>query len=140
MTSHRQTLVAILAFATLLASPIAGGCEAAQVWMCGTSGCPMEAPSVAMACHGGSDIIESTLSGCESERAMSIDCCGSPVDADPATIDLSSSAGQEFMPLALSREALSAADSGRPPDDGLLVVATRLHQVGRFTLLSSFLL
>lgn len=139
MARQRKNLLMLLAFVSLLVSPVFGGCEASGAQECGMSACPMEAPSTSSACHDGASIVDSAFESCD-DKPMSIACGAGPADLAPARIDAPSTAAPASVTLLLLTEIPSGAEPGQPPDESFFAVNSRLHQVGRFTLLSSFLL
>lgn len=137
---RQRTLVAILALGILFVSPLAWGCEGTGMQNCSMSSCPMTAEPEPDDCHESAAPAEHDSTGCDAESESWIAYCDAPVDQEPAKIDSASCWDHRTTPLVLSAEHLEIQPPSRPPDLISEVITSQQHELGRFTLLSSFLL
>lgn len=138
---HQQrTAVAIIALGVLFVSPFAWGCEGTGMKNCSMSDCPMTEAPMADDCHDSSAPVEHDSSGCDAEPEVWIACCDAPVDQEPAKVDSASNWDHSTTPLIVLAERIEVQLPARPPDLISEAISSQQHELGRFTLLSSFLL
>jgi hypothetical protein len=135
-----RTIATIFALGLLLVSPVAWGCEATGMESCAMSDCPMTDQLEADACHESEALSDQALSGCDAMPEAWIACCDAPVDQDPARVDAAMSWYQTTTPLIILAERVEPRPPSGPPDFISETISSRQHELGRFTLLSSFLL
>lgn len=138
--NQRQTLTAILAVGIFLTGPMAWGCEGTGMQNCSMSDCSTTTQREVDACHDSDGSSETGSSGCEAAPESWIACCDGPVDPEPAEANSWSSWDDSTSPLVHQDEKTSVQPPSRPPDFISVAVSTRLHSLGRFALLSSYLL
>jgi hypothetical protein len=138
---RRQRIpLTILALGFLFVTPLVWGCEETGMQNCSMSACPMTDEPVADDCHDSAAPVERNPSDCDAEPDIWISCCDAPADQNPARVDAASIWDLSTTPLALSAEILEIQPPPRPPDWISVAISTQRHELGRFTLLSSFLL
>jgi hypothetical protein len=79
-------------------------------------------------------------SSCDAGPEVWIACCDAPVDPEPAKVDSASSSDHGTSPLIILAERVEIEPPSRPPDLISEAISSQQHALGRFTLLSSFLL
>ena len=139
MRNH-QKLTAIVVACSFLFTPLAWGCEASGMEDCALSDCAMTVETVTGDCH---EMTGSTSAGskvCDVEPAASIACCDSPADPEPAKFETFSLGNASDSPLAVLDEPLLDRLAAAPPDGIADRIGSRQHALGRFTLLSAYLL
>lgn len=136
----RQTLSAILALGLLFVSPIAWGCEGTGMQDCSMSNCPMPDQQESAGCHEPDSSSDHGSSGCEPGPEVWIGCCQAPVEPEPAKLDSVSFGDHGTTPLVVLAERVEVEPPLRPPDLISEAISSQQHELGRFTLLSSFLL
>lgn len=137
---QQRTLVAILALGALFVSPFAWGCEGTSMKNCRMSDCPMTHESEADDCHDLAAPPEHDTSGCDAEPEVWIACCDAPIDQEPARVESAASLDRGATPLTVLAERVEIQPPWKPPDLISEAVCARQHELGTFTLLSSFLL
>lgn len=137
---QRRAIALTLALGVLLVSPIAWGCEGTGVQDCSMSDCPMTQQQEAEDCHQSAAPIEPDSFACDADPEIWIACCDAPIDQEPAKIDATSSSDHGATPLVILAERLEVQPPTRPPDLASEAISAQQHELGRFTLLSSFLL
>jgi len=136
---RQRTLAAIVALGILIVSPIAWGCEGADMKSCSMSDCPMSDMQEVDGCH--EPTASSTQSfNCESGHQVLIACCDAPVDQEQAQVAAATFLKHGSTPLLLLPENVELHPPSRPPDSISQAISSQQHELGRFTLLSSFLL
>jgi len=137
---RQRTLATILAFGVLLVSPMAWGCEGTGMQNCSMSDCPMPDPQESDGCHEADASSDLASSGCDASHEIWIACCDAPVDPEPAKVDTASTWVHSTVPLMVLAERVEPQAPSRPPDLIFQAVSSQQHELGRFILLSSFLL
>ena len=142
---RQRTLVTILALGILLVSPMAWGCEGTGMQNCSMSDCPMPDQPAAGGCHepdgvSGDGPAHDGAPGCDPGPEVWIACCDAPVDQEPAKVDSASAWVHSTVPLIVLAERVEPQARSRPPDLISEAISSQQHELGRFTLLSSFLL
>lgn len=137
---QQRTLVAIFAFGVLFVSPFAWGCEGTGVQNCSMSDCPMTHESEVDDCHDSAAPPQHETSGCDAEPEVWIACCDAPVDQKPAKVESAAFLDHGATPLIVLAERVEIQPPSRPPDFVSEAISAQQHELGRFTLLSSFLL
>lgn len=127
----RQRLVAIFALGILIAAPTVWGCEQGDTQSCSMSACPM------MDAKDSSDCQEPRE---PAEHNASVACCDTPRDQEPATIETLSGLDSRTTPIPHLAGHIETRPPARPPDTLFEVISSRQHELGRFTLFSSYLL
>ena len=133
----RRTLAALIGVLLLLASPMAWGCDSVDTGVCQMSACPMSgAGSSTPGCHEGAGTSKDRGSLTPAAGA----CCQAPIDREPidsapvGQLDLSSS-------LLLAEAVQSTVEEPLEPlVSSDATIASQGHELGRYTLLSSFLI
>lgn len=136
----QRTIVAILAWGILFVSPFAWGCEGTGMQNCSMTDCPMTKAPEVDDCHPSADMAEHDYSGCNAEPGAWIACCDAPVDLEPAKVDSASNWDDSPTPLIVLAESVEIRPPLRPPPLISETISSQQHELGRFTLLSSFLL
>ncbi len=136
----RLTLSAILALGLLLVSPMTWGCEGTGMQDCSMSNCPMPDQQKSDSCHRADSSSDHDSSGCDASPVIWIACCGAPGDPEPAKLDSASFCDHDTTPLVVLAERVEFEPPLRPPDLISETISSQQHELGRFTLLSSFLL
>lgn len=126
---QRRTIVAILALGFLFVSPFAWGCEGTGMQNCSMSDCPMTDEQPVDDCHEPAPMTEHDPSSCDA-----------PIDQEPAKVDSAYNRDHSTIPLIVLTETVEIRPPSRPPDLISETISTQQHELGRFTLLSSFLL
>lgn len=137
---QRRTLVAIIALGGLLISPLAWGCEGTGGQNCRMSNCPMNEQQKAHGCPQSKTSPEHGSLGCAAGQEVGIACCDAPGDLEPATVDSESSRDRGTIPMVVLAEEVELQPPSRPPDLVSEAISSQQHGLGRFTLLSTFLL
>jgi len=137
---QRRIIVAILALGILFVSPFAWGCEGTGMQNCSMSDCPMTDEQPADDCHESAAMAEHDSSSCDAEPEMWIACCDAPIDQEPAKVDSASNWDHSTIPLIVLAETVEIQPPSRPPDLISEAISSQQHELGRFILLSSFLL
>jgi len=137
---RQRILAAIIALGTLLVTPIAWGCEGTDMKSCSMSDCPMMEEQPAEDCHESPASSEHDSSGCEAATEVWIACCDAPIDQEPVKVDSASNWDHSTTPLIVLAERIEVQLPSRPPDLISEAISAQQHELGRFTLLSSFLL
>lgn len=131
-------VIALLALVALLGPPTAWGCAETGMPDCSMAGCEMTDPndSKMSDCH---DEQQESRS-CDVEAKMSFDCCDMSAAQEPveATGDDLSNLRTESMTVEVGE--LETVVVPQPPLAAFRSIQSRQHALGRFTLLSSFLL
>ena len=140
MRRHRQTLAVIFALGILFVPPIAWGCEGSDMQNCSMSDCPMPIPQEVEGCHDSDASPDQVSSNCGATPEVWISCCDGRVDQEPAKVDSASYWDPSTTPLVILAEHIEIQPPSRPPDLVSEVIFSQQHELGRFTLLSSFLL
>ena len=125
-----------MALALLLATPLAWGCDSSAMAGCDMGDCPISDG------HGSSswDQNGDGPSGCDGQVAVSLDCCDEPADRPLAEETTAQSSGQR---LELPTAEIAQLRSEPPPPlpvDAACVICSQEHSLGRFTILSTYLL
>ena len=107
---------------------------------CSMSNCPMSAPPEAEGCHGSEVPVESESSDCHAGPELGIACCAAPIDPEPAKVDSQVSSAQTEAPLVVLAKRIEPRPPSKPPDLIAETISSQQYELGRFTLLSSFLL
>lgn len=136
----KRTISAMLAFGLLFGSPLAWGCEWASMQDCSLSACPMTDHHAAKGCHEAAVTPAEISSACDAQPQASIECCASPAEPEPARMDSQSIWDDNVSPLTVLADAVQQPPPSRPPDLVSNAISSQQHELGRFTLLSSFLL
>ena len=136
----RKVSIAI-ALASLFLTPVAWGCERGDMEGCSMSACPLMSASQRMPdCHGPSPALSSAHQGCDLAAVAQVDCCAGRVSPEPTTLSSSAPTNPEPSPLVPRTEGLAVEAPPRPPERAWMALETRTHDLGRFTLLSAYLL
>ena len=136
----KQIIGAMLALGLLFGSPLAWGCEWASMQDCEMSSCPMTEQEPVDSCHGEGLPSSQMLSDCDSEPELAIDCCEAPIEQEPAKIGSQSTWSDGGSPLVVLADAVRQPPPLMPTNLAADAVSAQQHDLGRFTLLSSFLL
>jgi len=107
---------------------------------CSMSGCPMTEESMAEDCHQSAAPAEHTSAACDANPQAWIACCKAPIDQEPAKVDSASNWDHSTTPLIVLVETIKIQHPSRQPDLISEAISSQQHELGRFTLLSSFLL
>jgi len=91
-------------------------------------------------CHESAAMAEHDSSSCDAEPEMWIACCDAPIDQEPAKVDSASNWDHSTIPLIVLAETVEIQPPSRPPDLISEAISSQQHELGRFILLSSFLL
>ena len=91
-------------------------------------------------CHESRAPSEHDSSGCEAASEAWIACCDAPVDQELAKVDSASNWDRSATLLIIVAEIVEIRPPSRPPDLIPEAISAQQHELGRFTLLSSFLL
>ncbi len=90
-------------------------------------------------CHAPSSHTGHDSSGCSAEPDAGIECCSGPVDQEPARFETTTSLHEGSSPLVTLAERVEVRAPSRPPASISEAVSSQRHELGRFTLHSSFL-
>jgi hypothetical protein len=122
---------------TLMVSPVARGCGLAADPGCSMSDCPLSEAMVSADCH-----LNDTLPGPDLKRDRDDDCCGvAPLTPGSNRVDAVGFPERLDNPgLDVAAAKLRVRSSREAPSLAFEAVMTRQHDLGRFTLNSSFLL
>lgn len=107
---------------------------------CSMSDCPMTEERAVDDCHESDDMTEHDSSGCDTGPETWIACCDAPPDQEPVKVESVSNWGHSPTPLIVLAESVEIRPPYRPPDLISEAISSQQHELGRFTLLSSFLL
>jgi len=131
-------VIALLALVALLAPPTAWGCAELGMLDCSKSGCEMSEPNgMKMSdCHSEQDGSQS----CEIEADSWFECCAMSAAQEPveATGDELSNLRTESMMVEVGESQTAVLPL--PTVAASRVLQSQQHALGRFTLLSSYLL
>lgn len=119
---------------------MAWGCEGPDMQDCSMSNCPMPDQQESEGCHEPDSSSDHGSSGCDAGPVMWIACCEAPVDPEPGKLDSVSCCDHDTTPLVVLAERVEVEPPLRPPDHIAEAISSQQHELGRFTLLSSFLL
>ncbi len=135
---HLTRLTAILALLALLAPPMAWGCGASEKLNCAMSDCPMSKPADTpmSGCHSGQE----DSRACDVRANAWLGCCDTTVGQEPVEATLSSQPDLRGAPLVVEVGVLESHAPAPPAIAAARVLQSQLHSLGRFTLLSSYLL
>lgn len=140
--TNRETLTAVTGILlVLMSSPVAWGCDSMEAASCQLSACPMSsaisgAENAVPPCHSGSEGTQDRGSLAPAASA----CCQAPVDREPidsasnGQIDLSSSL------LLAEVDVVAVQEKVQKPLDSAATVASQRHELGRYKLLSAYLI
>mgnify|MGYP001828741529 FL=1 len=137
---HQRSLVAILALGILFVSPFAWGCEGTGMRNCTMSDCHMTEERDVDDCDESGEMAEHESAGCDSAPESWVACFEAPADLEPAKIDSASIWDDSPTPLIVLAESVEIRPPYRPPDLRSETISSQQHELGRFTLLSTFLL
>ena len=137
---RRQTSVAILALGLLLVSPFAWGCEGTGMQNCSMSDCPMTDPQPVDDCHESVPMAEHESSSCDAQPESWLALCDAPIDQEPVNVDSAPNWDHSTTPLIGLAATVEIQLHSMPPDLISEAISSQQHELGRFTLLSSFLL
>lgn len=139
---HLSNILALCSLALVLASPVAWGCEGTGMENCAMAACPMGeghgAREVTAPSHCGQDAAETT--DCAVRRAVSVDCCDAPAERPLAESAPGNPSVSRHEPPSGGTTGLQVEAPPPLPVDATCVVRTQQHELGRFTMLSSYLL
>ena len=135
---RRRTLVALIGALLLLASPMAWGCDSMDTGDCQMSACPMSGAASSMpGCHEGAGASPDRGSLTPAASA----CCQAPVDREPIDV---APVGQLDPSTSLLLAEVVQSTVEIPLEPPLVssdtTIASQGHELGRYTLLSSFLI
>jgi hypothetical protein len=91
-------------------------------------------------CHESAPMAEHGSSSCDAQPELWIACCDAPIDQEPVKVDAASNWDHNTTPLIVLMETVEIQPHSRPPDLISEAISSQQHELGRFTLLSSFLL
>ena len=135
---RKNTAVVVLGFLCL--SPFAWSCEGNETQSCSMSDCPMPGETLVSDCHQSDERADSESAVTDDGHRAWIACCESPIDNAPADFD-SSLCWHDHSSF---RTHLAGQIETQPPawaqDSVAQSISSQQHKLGRFTLLSSFLL
>lgn len=137
---RQRSLAAMLALGILLVTPMAWGCQGTGMQNCSMSDCPMTDQRAAEGCHESRASSGHRSSGCDATPTVWIACCGTSARPESARIDSVTSWDHDVLPLTVPAERVQLEPPAAPPDLILEAISSQQHELGRFTLLSSFLL
>ena len=137
---HLSNIVVLVALAVLLVSPVAWGCDGTGMQECDMPDMPPDCPMSQEhgSSHCGQD--DEEPAGCDGQTAISVDCCEVTADRAPAE---DSPRSFSVSRQDLEANVMAGVQSKAPPPlpaDATFVIRTQQHELGRFTMLSSFLL
>ena len=133
---HPLNMIVLFALALLLVSPCAWGCDSSGMKGCDMSERPMSEEQGSSHCEQDDD----EPMDCGGQKTVSVDCCDAPADRSVAEIAPSSvSVSRLDLPTAGTTGIQSEAPPPLPVD-ATCVIRTQQHELGRFTMLSSYLL
>lgn len=138
--TQRRKLVAMVALGVLLGSPFAWGCEGTGMQNCSMSDCPMTDQQPTDDCHETAGPSEHDSSGCDAQPELWIACCDAPVNQEPAKVESASNWDHSATALSFLAEPVEIRPPSRSLDLISDAISAQQHELGRFTLLSSFLL
>ena len=133
----RRTIYVLTGLLLLLSSPVAWGCDSANSGACQMSACPMASTGASMpGCHDAAN--ESPDRGSLAPAANA--CCSAPLDREP----IDSAPTAQFDPSSsLLLDEVTSIDPQpwlAPLVSSDATIASQRHELGRYTLLSSYLL
>ncbi len=129
-------ILALLLLGVVLVSPTAWGCESSQMSECSLANCPMNAEQVSPNCQQ----MNGHSAGCGSREAISDACCGEPRGEPLAEQAVGQSSNSRVAPPIAAFGEIGLEPPPLLPADATKVICTKQHEVGRFTILSSYLL
>ena len=133
----RKPLCALIGALLLLASPMAWGCDSMDTGDCQMSACPMSGAGSSMpGCHDESGASQDRGSLAPAQSA----CCQAPLDREPIE---SAPTSQIDLPSGLflaEVERSTVQERLEPLADSDATIASQRHELGSYTLLSSFLI
>jgi len=135
---HLTRLTAILALLALLAPPMASGCGAAGMPNCAMSDCPMSEPddTPMSGCHSGRE----DSRACDVTANARLKCCDTTIGQEPVEATVGSQPDLRGAPLVVEVGVLEPHAPAPPSIAAARVLQSQQHSLGRFTLLSSYLL
>ena len=138
----RRTCIAIalISFGLILAAPMAWACQSTRASACSMPNCSMPMQTGSADSPTPEADLDQALSGCELANGLWVSSCFFPATNEPARADF-----QLLDTVELPFSApLSHSIAEEPPERALFrafdLVFAYQHELGRFTLLSSFLL
>ena len=141
MNQRFPFLVSVLLLGVLLLPPVLWGCEEAETSDCSMQECPFAGPRVANGCHEAAESSQDpSMTDGRPVPGTQFGCCVTSMDPD--TGKATSGTVRELNPtsLTVSIESVAPRQPRLPSDLMAQTVAAQVHDLGRFTLLSSFLL
>lgn len=141
MNQRFSLVVSALLLGVLLLPPVLWGCEEAETSDCSMQECPFAGPRVAGGCHEAVESPQepSVIEG-RSVPGAQFGCCAVPMDPDTGMATSATSRELISTSLTVSIESVAPRQPRLPSDLMARTVASQVHDLGRFTLLSSFLL
>jgi hypothetical protein len=141
----QKAIVATVALGVLLASTGAWGCPNADGQSCTMADCPMAEERPGNDCHDGMQMDESPMAGatiqsCEASSPLWIGCCDSPTSDDPARLETTDFQVGDAQDSGAPVGRIEPPSPTAPPRFAADLLSARDHDVGRYTLLSTFLL
>lgn len=132
-----RTVCTLVVIMTLWVSPVARGCGLEADSGCSMSDCPLSEAMVSADCH-----LNDTLPGPGLEQDRDDDCCGmAPLTPGSNWMDAVGFPERlENSNLEVGAAKLQVRSPREAPPLAFVAVMTRWHDLGRFTLNSSFLL
>jgi hypothetical protein len=131
-------ITAVLALVALLAPPTAWGCSDSGMEDCGMASCGIPDDMKMPDCHSGQQMQESK--SCDVEANISLDCCGMSAAQEPVEATGEGLSQVRSEPLMVEAGELKEEVDPSPPMAATQALHTQQHSLGRYTLLSSFLL
>jgi len=136
MTS-RKLLCALIGALLLLASPMAWGCDSRDMTSCQMAPCTMSVAGSSMPdCHETAGASQNRGSLAPASSA----CCQAPLDREPIDSAPTSQIDLSSTPFLAEVDMVAVQEELETPSDSDTTVASQRHELGRYTLLSSYLI
>lgn len=124
----------------LVSTPATWGCGSDATGACPMSDCPMAIPETDMGCHDPVPVDDQDQTACDSASQDMIACCDAPAELQPVGLESPRSATDSATPAVLVVGGVESLSPAHPPDRVLHRIASKRYEMGRYTLLASFLL
>ena len=133
----RRTIYVLMGVLLLLSSPVAWGCDSTDSGVCQMSACPMTGAGTSMPdCHEAGD--ESRDRGSLAPAASA--CCSAPLEREPIESAPTAQLNHSSSLLLDEVESIDPQPWLEPLVSSDATIASQRHELGRYTLLSSFLI
>ena len=137
---QQRTFATILTLGLLLLTPVAWACEGRGMQNCSMSECPMAVQQESDDCHKSEDTSDHSSPSCTAAPEAWIAYCDTAGGPEQARIDSMRSRDHGTTRLIILAERMVPRSPSRPLDFISETVLSQQHELGRFTLHSSFLL